>query len=99
MKKRSEKEIIAKAHSLWRLDSAWGGGALSVEVSKDEVTIRVGQMYEPPPLNLGILLDLAEFFGTKNIDDDRFSHGGCETCDYGSEYGFTLRIRPERKEG
>ncbi len=61
------------------------------------VDIKLSSMYESPSLNLGLLMELAEFFGTKNInDDDRFSNGGCDTCDYGSSYGFTLTVRPEK---
>ena len=53
-------------------------------------------MYDHPTLNLKKLRALSEFFETDNInDDDRFSHRGCETCDYGSSYGFTLTIRKD----
>jgi hypothetical protein len=42
-------------------------------------------------------MELAEFFDTKNInDDEKFSNGGCETCDWGSSYGFELVVRPDK---
>lgn len=72
-------------------------GCLTVlENSPEIVRVEIKCMYEVPQPNLQVMTDLAEFFGTKNInDDDRFADGGCETCDYGSSYGYTLSIRPE----
>lgn len=71
---------------------------IDVEVSTDCIKVTAGQMYECPPINFSFLMTLAEFFGTKNInDDERFAWSGCETCDYRSSYGYTLTIRPEKK--
>lgn len=71
----------------------------SIEVSGEMssyVRIRVASMYSAPGLNFALLSDLSEFFGTRNInDDDRFGHGGCDTCDYGSSYGLELSVRPD----
>lgn len=59
--------------------------------------ITMSSMYEAPMLNLYYMVELSKVFGTMNInDDDRFSWMGCETCDYGSSYGFTLSIREEK---
>lgn len=55
--------------------------------------ITIGAMYEPPVLNFGILKSLSEMFGTDEINVDDYSQAGCETCDYGSEYGHTIEIR------
>jgi len=39
------------------------------------------------------LVAFSKEFGTDNIDKyEDISNGGCETCDYGSSYGFALRI-------
>lgn len=39
------------------------------------------------------LIAFTKEFGTENIDKyDDISSQGCETCDYGSSYGFALRI-------
>lgn len=63
-----------------------------------EIRLTLSSMYRPPGLGLAKLMRLAEFFGTTNIDDaDHFQNAGCETCDYGSSYGFTLVIKPEKK--
>lgn len=108
MIKRTSEEILKKLHELWEKDFYWGGDdgrkyrhvevpEFDIQKNEDkEVRLKISKMYEAPGLNLQVLMALAEFFGTKHInDDDRFSHGGCETCDYGSEYGFVLTIRPE----
>ena len=66
-----------------------------LNVDPDYVRVKVYAMYDAPPLNLASLKLLAEFFETTNInDDEHFQDGGCDTCDYGSAYGFTLVIRP-----
>lgn len=95
MKEKTKQEILDKAAEIWR-DSRLHPPNFRVEVKPNQVEITVERMYEFPPLNLKILKELAEFFGTENInDDDHYSSAGCETCDYGSIYSFTLTIRPD----
>jgi hypothetical protein len=92
------EEITAKAHEIFANGRY---EAVEVEVTKrsdGSVAIRVEAMYEIPGLSFAKLAALAEFFETKNIDDERFHSRGCETCDYGSCYGFELVVRPD-KEG
>jgi hypothetical protein len=40
---------------------------------------------------------LSELFGTDNIDVDDYAYGGCDTCDYGSNYGHEIAIREATK--
>jgi len=55
--------------------------------------ISYGQMYEKPDIELfPTLLALRELFGTEKINVDDYAQGGCETCDYGSDYGHTFQI-------
>jgi len=85
----STEEIEAKVKELWPHSES------SVTVINKEIRITVSAEYEAPGLSFRHLKSLSDFFGTDNInDDDRFSHSGCETCDYGSSYGFTLTVRP-----
>lgn len=94
MKKRSEAAIRAKVEEVWDIENS---PYLNIDIglSKDRVTITVSSMYDPPSLSFAKLKVLAEYFETDNInDDDRFSNEGCETCDYGSSYGFTITVRP-----
>lgn len=97
MNKFSDKEIESKVREIWGAHSyASGSGPENIEVRQGDgtVTIEISSMYDPPGLGFANMSALAEFFGTKNINDDSFSHGGCESCDYGSKYGFTLTVRP-----
>lgn len=59
--------------------------------------IEMSRMYEYLNLPLMRLIDLSEFFGSKNINDSRYSFGGCETCDYGSSYTIELTVLPEEE--
>lgn len=78
-------------------EDKWKGGPerIVVNVHPEYYDLTLSSMYDPPGLSLKHLIALAEFFGTQNIRDERFSYGGCETCDYGSDYGFTLIIKPD----
>ncbi len=107
MKTYTEEQIRAKAMDVWKADCFYDekmtvrkihAPSIEIDAKADCVRITVACMYESPSLNLSHMMELAEFFGTKNINDDyRFANQGCETCDYGSSYGFTLTIRPEAK--
>lgn len=54
--------------------------------------LKYGQMYEKPGLTFDTLFRLAELFGTRDIDVDDYAIGGCDTCDYGSNYGHEIQI-------
>lgn len=91
MNAKSKIEIHEFARTLWP-----DVEKLEVSVCPQRAEITVSNTYSAPGLSFSHLKKLSEFFDTDNINDDaRFNHGGCDTCDYGSEYGFTLTIRPE----
>lgn len=75
--------------------SEWNRDGAGFEVSgtPDDFTIKWGDMYAAPTINAELLMRLVEFFGTKSIDVDGYAEGGCETCDWGSEYGHEIRVR------
>ena len=56
------------------------------------ICAKVSSQYDSPPFNSGVIFALCEAFETKKIDSDQFSYRGCETCDYGSSYGYDLTI-------
>jgi hypothetical protein len=91
MKKHTDDTVLKKAQTIWP------DAAITVRQKGEGWEVTVSAMYEAPGLSFANLCDLAEFFETKAIHDDRFGSEGCETCDYGSEYGFRLRISPEAK--
>lgn len=69
----------------------------SIFVTPKEINISISNMYSAPTLNFDTLLKLSEMFGTTSINVDDFSNEGCETCDYGSEYGHNLQIMKATK--
>lgn len=95
----TEQEIKDKVYEL--LDpatSCFREAEVTVKQNNTYISIKIGAMYSAPkPAGgiVGFFMELSEFFGTKKIDMGSFEHSGCETCDYGSEYGFELIIRPE----
>jgi len=104
MKEHTTQEIADKVQTIFDAEHAkhycmgWESkGCITVDKNtNEEVKVTISCMYEAPSPTLDVLMQLAEFFGTNNInDDDRFANGGCETCDYGSSYGYTLTVRPE----
>jgi hypothetical protein len=104
MKNHTNEEILKKVQSIFDAQHSehyimgWeSDGYIEVkENTPNLVAVKIECMYEAPSPNLKVMTELAEFFDTKNInDDDSFGESGCETCDYGSSYGYTLKIRPD----
>ena len=98
MKQYSEEEIKDECERIWKhqLDQhGYGSDFEYIEIKihgPNRVDITVSNMYEAPAMNSEVIFSLCEFFDTRKINHDSFSEGGCETCDYGSKYGFTLEI-------
>lgn len=91
----TEEEIVEKVKEIWKPEQ-YSNFKFKCHIDNDVIKLTLTTMYEHLPLSFKHLKALSEYFGTDNInDDDRFSESGCETCDYGSCYGFTLTIRPE----
>lgn len=93
MKHRTNKEIKAKLEEIWPdCDDL-----TFTKLDDRSIIIEASQMYEYVPLSFAILMELSNFFETKNIDDaDKESWPGCESCDYGSRYIIRLKIAPEK---
>ena len=54
------------------------------------IKIKLSQMYEAPEPRLGtlkLLNAVAEAAGMRDVNTEEICDPGCETCDYGSEYG------------
>jgi hypothetical protein len=90
MKTHTDEAIKAKAKELFseadKIEVAQGDGV---------VVLTISAMYSAPGMSFATLDALARFFDTKNVEtESEFSYHGCESCDYGSEYGFDLYIRP-----
>ncbi len=96
MIKHTDKEIInfVKGITPERYQGSHSYLQINIVKNKDnEVLFEVISMYESPTLNFNIYKKYSEFFGTENIDKyDDISENGCETCDYGSKYGYAIRV-------
>lgn len=91
--KQITAKIREKVAEVWR--EYPGYGDCKIEIAKDGsyVDITLSKMYDRPTCSFAQMTALSQFFGTTSIEQvNDWSHGGCETCDYGSDYGFTLRI-------
>lgn len=91
MIKRTNEEILAK------MEQMWPEAKCRVQWNQDDsVSISAAKMYSAPQIAFAQLMELAEFFGTKNIGaPEHYGSRGCETCDYGSSYKWDLLILPE----
>lgn len=72
----------------------YSGTKFTITRDNGYVTIKAERMYEYCPLPFKTLLGLSQLFNTTEIEEpDREHWSGCESCDYGSNYRWTLRIK------
>lgn len=85
------KSILGEADH-W--DFSWNADykGYNDEKFKSKFVIDFGSMYQSPNLNFSTLLKLSDLLGTEDIDVDDYAQGGCETCDYGSDYGHKIQV-------
>lgn len=94
MKTYTDNQILEKLKTIFESDTIT---PVEFEIlqSPDHVRITVKRMYEAPGLSFDKMMQLGKFFDTRMIEtDSEYHYGGCETCDYGSEAGYTLHITP-----
>ena len=60
--------------------------------NSNNFTLEIGQMYEYIEFSLSSLIVFSKLFGTEDINTDKSSSGGCESCDYVSDYCHTIYI-------
>lgn len=102
MKDRTDDEIWAKVEELWpqadRTEGGWGTEYFKVERRDGSLHITVSCMYNwdgAPELTFEKRLALSEFFDTMMIESEEEHYsGGCETCEYGGQWGFTAVVSP-----
>ena len=95
MKTKKYKELAEKIAACFEgAEGVYGWSELNVDVREtdDNMYVEVSQMYEYLPLNLEIMMKLAEVFGTMKYGVNQWSSSGCETCDYGSKYAHEFTI-------
>lgn len=92
MIERLIKDVEAKLKELWP-GKDYGNSLRTATRQKDGTWIlHISDMYEAPGLSFHQLMNLSEFFDTMNVETQEEHHGGCETCDYGSSYGFDIYV-------
>lgn len=85
------KEEIAKV-----VTEIWPHACVSVtKCESGEVDIELSSTSRYVGLTYDQLVKLSEFFNTIHINvTGTHNDGGCDTCDYGSEYGFVITVKP-----
>lgn len=65
-----------------------------IPVRKDgnKFYFKINRMYNAPALSVAHIMDMVNLFGTKKIDINNYGSSGCETCDYGSQYGYNITV-------
>lgn len=101
-----EKAITEKAMKIWTRDSyPYSPDNVTARVTKYgkevAVEIDISREYQSPEIKFSDLLALSQYFGgTERIGEvNDWAQSGCETCDYGSSYGFTVRVLPKVEGG
>src|SRR5271167_2225068 len=92
---RTEKEILKELEQIYKEDcSSWVDIEFKVNKYSDkEIHITVSQMYHAPGLSFERICRLAKFFDTLMVEtDSEFAFDGCESCNYGSSYGYDIHI-------
>jgi hypothetical protein len=96
MKKRW---IGYKIEEILAAEKAYRKNHLKYSIGKDGTfIIEWGSMYEAPHLSFDKLKALSKLFGTEKIDVDGYAKKGCESCDWGSNYGHIITIEEPTKE-
>lgn len=105
--KKIDETILAKAAE--KIGKFWGDiydkpehiDVKLVKVGNEKgIDINISRQYSHPKLTFAVLKKISELFDTERIDTyDEWSRSGCDTCDYGSSYGYTIRVLPREKGG
>ena len=64
-------------------------------IGTNGISIAVRQMYQYVEVSFAKMEAMSKLLDTKNIDLERYSREGCETCDYGSSYEVTFIAWPD----
>ncbi len=94
MKTHTNSEIEEKFRSIWN-DSEFKSIYINC-ANNNYILVNLESKENPLPMKLSYLMESAEFFETKNIDEEHYmASGGCESCGYGSYYDYTFKIKPD----
>lgn len=104
--KAIEKKIAEQAMKIWTRDRyPYSPDHVEARVTRYgkeiAVEIDISREYQSPEIKFSDLLALSQYFdGTERIGEvNDWANQGCETCDYGSSYGFIVRVLPKIEGG
>ena len=81
----SEKIIITPISESLKFDVS--------DCGNNDIWFEWAEEYSAPDLSFKLMQEIVDFFGADDMKTDQdISYRGCETCDYGSSYGYTIRI-------
>lgn len=98
MKRFTDKELAEAVKTLTRqlTDSSCLelNDIIIIKNGDSEVLFEVTAMYEKPfKFNHSVYEAFVNLFDTFNVDFyEDITVGGCETCDYWSQYGYAIRV-------
>lgn len=98
MKQYTKEELEKIVNDVFKGNQSWEVFDVNIiKHTSSELLFEATHMYdwyeEFNKPNSTHLKAFSEVFNTDNIDVyDEIRRGGCETCDYGSSYGFALRV-------
>ena len=90
---RSKEDIDKFVRETWPEEPYCDYRVEIARADADSAEFTLKQMYKYVELDFAKLKAVSDFFGTLNVLTDMDSYGGCETCDYGSSYEVTFKVR------
>jgi len=97
MNGKTKEEFLEFLEDLFGVDEKNVINYVKVEINNfgaDRIIATISNMYDYVDNSFETLTKISDFLGTKKINTDNWSSGGCETCDYGSNYELQLEIHP-----
>lgn len=85
-------EYSLKTKYMYMVDGMYCIAKIKHSVLGFGIEIDYTQQYNHKYISYNILKMISEYFGTIDINIDNVDQKGCETCDYGSKYGYMIQI-------
>lgn len=63
-----------------------------------KITLTITKMYEYMGLTFDLMMKISEILGTTEFNVNNYDSGGCETCDYGSNYALSFTFEGELRK-
>lgn len=93
-KKLTKKEIQSIFEEIFMEEftapNSWDELTVNIREINNKTYVSISKMYEYIEVSFSKLKLISEKMGCKEVDLERYSEPGCETCDYGSRYEVTF---------